>query len=110
MWGWRAVTSFDRKCRDNVEARLFFYIIRLQPRSALLPYSTHIRSDLQPLPEDIPADPYGLYKDKGWVGYGEWLGSETVATFNQQYREFEVALQFVHPMGLKNTAAWQLYW
>jgi hypothetical protein len=27
------------------------------------------------LPEDIPVSPEGVYKDKGWEGYGDWLGT-----------------------------------
>jgi hypothetical protein len=27
------------------------------------------------LPEDIPATPNNTYKDKGWAGMGDWLGT-----------------------------------
>ena len=27
-------------------------------------------------PEDIPATPNRVYKDQGWIGYGDWLGTE----------------------------------
>ena len=28
------------------------------------------------LPVDIPADPYGTYRDKGWKGIKDWLGTK----------------------------------
>jgi hypothetical protein len=30
------------------------------------------------LPKDIPGTPHRIYKDKGWVGYPDWLGTGTI--------------------------------
>jgi hypothetical protein len=32
------------------------------------------------LPADIPASPAKVYRIKGWIGWGDWLGTGTIAT------------------------------
>ena len=45
-------------------------------------------------PEDIPAHPDRGYKGE-WKGWGDWLGTGVVASFNREYRSFEQARNFV---------------
>src|SRR5262249_1044474 len=37
-------------------------------------------------PDDIPANPHVVYADTGWIGYGDWLGTHTIATALRPYR------------------------
>ena len=37
---------------------------------------------------DIPNDPRQVYKNNGWQGMGDWLGTGTVAYKNIQYKPF----------------------
>ena len=60
-------------------------------------------------PDDIPAAPQFAYADHGWAGYGDWLGTGTVATFLRQYRSFKKARAFVRRLGLKSHAEWRNY-
>jgi hypothetical protein len=60
-------------------------------------------------PDDIPAAPQDVYADHGWVGYGNWLGTGTVATFLRQYRSFKKARAFVRRLGLKSFSEWRDY-
>ena len=62
-----------------------------------------------PKPDDIPATPEGTYKDKGWTGWGDWLGTGTVATFNRRFRPFKKARLFVHKLKLRNLDDWCKY-
>lgn len=39
-------------------------------------------------PNDIPAGPYRVYKNKGWVSFGDWVGTGRVAYQNMSYRPF----------------------
>jgi hypothetical protein len=39
-----------------------------------------------------------VYKDKGWVGYGDWLGTS--------FLPFTEARDFVRKLGLKNYHEW----
>jgi superfamily II DNA or RNA helicase len=58
-------------------------------------------------PPNISATPHNTYADKGWNGWGDWLGTNNVATYNRDYRKFENARTFVRSLGLKNRAEWQ---
>ena len=49
-------------------------------------------------PEDIPAYPDGVYKDSGWVSWGDWLGTGRIANQNKVYRSFDEARAFVHSL------------
>ena len=52
-------------------------------------------------PADIPSAPNPTYAKDGWCGFGDWLGTGTVATHQHQYRPFEEARAFVRSRGLK---------
>ena len=50
------------------------------------------------LPDDIPATLDRVYKDKGWTGYRDWLGTE--------YLPFEEARKLSRSLNLKSTTEW----
>ena len=58
-------------------------------------------------PDDIPVNAYRTYKDKGWVSWGDWLGTERVANQRVKHREFSLARLFVHNLNLKNENEWK---
>jgi hypothetical protein len=60
------------------------------------------------LPADIPAIPEKPYK-KVWKGYGDWLGTGTLAPKDRQYRRFEEAREYIHTLGLKGAEEWRQY-
>jgi superfamily II DNA or RNA helicase len=60
----------------------------------------------QAKPLDIPADPYKVYKDKGWMGMGDWLGTERIANQNRVYRSFEEARAFARNLQLNSGKEW----
>ena len=60
-------------------------------------------------PDDIPQKPERTYKNKGWIGVGDWLGTGTVANFNKQYRTFKEAKEFVRSLNLKTQNEWKEY-
>ena len=62
------------------------------------------KSGLRPI--DIPSHPYQVYKDKGWLSWGDFLG------FNEEYvpgkwRTFEEARDFVRSLKLKSHIEWK---
>jgi hypothetical protein len=57
------------------------------------------------LPEDIPAFPYRVYKNKGWVGMGDWLGTGS----RRESRPFEEARKFARSLGLIKVTEWRKY-
>jgi hypothetical protein len=60
-------------------------------------------------PEDIPASPERIYRDKGWVGMGDWLGTGTVANRSVNFRSFNDARSFVRGLDLKSGTGWRKY-
>jgi superfamily II DNA or RNA helicase len=59
-------------------------------------------------PQDIPQKAYRTYRNE-WKGFGDWLGTNFVATQNREYRSFEEAKKYVRSLGLKDQADWQRY-
>jgi len=60
-------------------------------------------------PADIPSNPNTAYANSGWAGFGDWVGTGTVATHLRDYRSFEKARAFVRGLGLKSTNEWYEY-
>ena len=59
-------------------------------------------------PNGIPSTPNVTYK-KYWKGYGDWLGTGYVATFNREYLTFPEAREYVHSLGFKSREEWMNY-
>ena len=49
---------------------------------------------------EIPAGHARVYQNKGWKGYGDWLGTEGVANQNLDFFTFSEARKFVHSLEL----------
>ncbi|MDC3260400.1 DEAD/DEAH box helicase family protein [Winogradskyella sp.] len=62
------------------------------------------------LPVNIPGNPRVVYKNKGWVSMGDWLGTGRIADNLREYLSFEEAREFVHKLKLKNTNDWKAYY
>lgn len=60
-------------------------------------------------PKDIPSNPNIVYKGKGWVSFGEWMGYSRQAYYNVEYRPYEDAIAFVHSLNIKTTKEWKEY-
>jgi hypothetical protein len=61
------------------------------------------------LPADISSYPSGTYNNKGWLDWGDWLGTGTIATSLRKYRSFKSARAFARKLGLKSGAEWQAF-
>jgi len=60
-------------------------------------------------PIDIPKAPDNAYKNKGWLGWGDFLGNGTIASFNRKYLDYNNARNFVINLKLKSGAEWRSY-
>jgi len=60
-------------------------------------------------PPGIPAAPKIVYKDKGWEGMGDWLGTDSIASQFRVYRSYKKAVGFVRKLGLKSQKDWYRY-
>jgi hypothetical protein len=48
-----------------------------------------------------------VYKDSGWLGWGDFLGTGNLARHLIKYRPFHEARAFARSLGLANVAAWR---
>ena len=61
------------------------------------------------LPPDIPSAPDRVYADKGWDGFGDWLGTGRLHASKIKYRSYAQARAFVRALGIRNEPEWQEY-
>ncbi|MFL6359674.1 MAG: integrase repeat-containing protein [Nitrososphaeraceae archaeon] len=59
-------------------------------------------------PADIPTNPNSSYENE-WIGWGDWLGTGTIANQKRKYRPFSNAKQYVQTLGLKSNDEWREY-
>lgn len=59
-------------------------------------------------PNDIPVAPNSVYK-KEWQGWGDFLGTGTIAPQNKKFRSFDEARNFARSLQLKSQTEWNLY-
>ena len=60
------------------------------------------------VPNGIPRSIDDIYKNE-WISWGDFLGTGSVATFNQKFVSFEEAREFVIKLGLKGQKEWREY-
>ena len=85
MAGDGTIATFNRKYLDFEAARAHVRALKLKDQEE---WDKYCKSGKKP--EEIPARPDRTYK-KQWKGYGDWLGTGTIATFNRKYLDFEAA-------------------
>ncbi len=112
------ISSIECKCwsrlaklswRPFEEARRFVHGLGMEKVDDWRKYHKGELTDKGLPPEDIPSDPHSVYNGIGWISYGDWLGTGTVATDLRRYRDFEEARAFVRSLGLKNNKEWMQF-
>ena len=83
------------------EAREFVHGLRLKKQSDWIIYSKSGNK-----PKDIPSSPLKLYQ-KEWHGWGDWLGTGRIATFNRKYLDFNAARAHVRALKLTGKNQWE---
>lgn len=61
------------------------------------------------MPDNIPSNPSKVYKYKGWISWGDYLGTGNIAGNKRVFRPFIQARQFVRSLKLKSEREWKLY-
>ena len=90
-----------KKYRSFEEAREFAKNLKLNSHKEWFDYSKSGKK-----PDDIPTDVARVYKDKGWKGTGDFLGTGTIATQQLIYRSFTDARKYARSLGLKYRKDW----
>ena len=113
LQGWKGMG--DWLGTENVASRLMKYrpfeeasdLVRKLKIKNQKEWRDYCKSGLKP--KDIPANPHGTYKQDGWKGTGDWLGTGSIAPFLRKYRPFEEARHCAHKLKIKNTKEWLKY-
>jgi len=94
------VASYKRKYRPYQEAKKYVQSFKLKNMKE---WYKHCKS--KNFPKDIPANPNVTYK-KEFEGYGEFLGTGTIAPFLREYRSYQEAKKYAQSLKLKNKDMW----
>src|SRR6478672_2543359 len=100
--GTGTIAVFNRKYRSFEDARAYVHSLNLKSQTQWRVWSKTLDK-----PDDIPANPIQVYEDQGWINWGNWLGTGTIAPFNRIYLPFEEARAFARSLGLKNQTEWK---
>jgi len=98
------IAPFKRKFRSFNEAKQYARSLKLKSFSE---WTEFYKS--KKIPFDIPTSPYRAYKNKGWNGWGDWLGTGNIAPYNRKFLSFNQARKYVQPLGLSGYTDWFRY-
>jgi hypothetical protein len=93
-----------KKFRDFESAREFTRKLKLKSQKE---WHDYCKSGNKP--DDIPSSPSGIYKNKGWINTGNWLGTENIQTQQMEFKSFLNAKKYIRLLGLKNSREWLEY-
>lgn len=98
------IASRLKKYLSYHDAKAFVHQLNLKSGEEWIKYS---KSGEKPI--DIPSSPEGTYKNSGWLGMGDWLGTGTIAPGQKQFRSYNDAKSFVHLLNFKGEKEWRHY-
>lgn len=102
--GSRTVAPRLREYRSFADARKYAQSLKLKSATQWYTYARSYN-----LPKDIPASPSRVYRGRGWIGMGDWLGTNNTATQLRQYRSFSAARAFARSLSLRSTIEWRKF-
>ena len=107
--GTGTIASQQKEYRSFDEAKKFVHTLKLKSHTEWRAYCKDEMPNLPPKPDDIPMKPERTYKDKGWKGLGDWVGTGVIVPRLRKYRSFDEAKKFVHTLKLKSHTEWRAY-
>ena len=72
--GTGTIAHSRREFRPFAEARAFVHRLGITGSAEWRKYCAGQMPEKGQRPDDIPTNPDQVYKDHGWIGYGDWLG------------------------------------
>jgi superfamily II DNA or RNA helicase len=96
------IANQQREYREYGSAKSF---IRKLGLKSITEWKNYCKEGNKPM--DIPNNPDQYYKDKGWSGFGDWLGTGTVAPHKRQFKSFKEAREYVHSLGIQSSIEWR---
>ncbi|MDC0276966.1 DEAD/DEAH box helicase family protein [bacterium] len=59
------------------------------------------------IPNSIPKAPQIVFKNKGWKGWGDWLGTGNIGPRNNNFKNLPEASKYVKSLNLKSRSEWK---
>jgi hypothetical protein len=59
------------------------------------------------IPINVPKNPEKIYKNSGWIDWGDWLGTSKISSHKRTFLSFEEAKVEVKKLNLKSIADWR---
>ena len=103
------IASFNKSYRPFKKARIFVHSLKLKSVDEWITFCRGQFPEKGIRPADIPRNPSIIYATKGWLGYGDWLGTGRIANFNKSFRPFKEARNFIHSLKLKSVDEWKRF-
>ncbi|MDG1741418.1 MAG: integrase repeat-containing protein, partial [Crocinitomicaceae bacterium] len=100
-FGTGVVAHYNKKYLEFNKAREFARSLKLKTLSEWREYCQSGR-----VPDDISGSPHNTYKNKGWINYGDWLGTGRVKDGEQDWASFDEAKVFVKKHNIKSKGQW----
>ena len=91
------------------EARLFARKLGLKTQRQWGDYCAGKIPALGVLPASIPRGPAVTYRHKGWLNFGDWLGTDRQGNRYRNFKSFEDARKFARNLGLRSFSDWRNY-
>jgi hypothetical protein len=61
------------------------------------------------LPNDIPTSPNIIYKNDGWISFGDWLGNGNIAPQLKEFCSIKEAMNFAKSKNIKTGKEWRYF-
>lgn len=62
-----------------------------------------------PRPREVPTNPHRSYRGRGWVSWGRFFGTNSVALYDRTFRPFAAARRYVRKLRLADTKEWRAW-
>lgn len=92
-----------------LRARRFARSLKLRNTDEWNTYAQGLSHPDNPRPPEIPYSPGLVYKNSGWAGMGDWLGTGTIDNRKKSFLAFDEARKLVRTLGLKSETEWRKF-
>jgi superfamily II DNA or RNA helicase len=103
------VANQDRVFRDFELARQFVHGLALVTKDQWADYCESGIEGKPPKPADVPSAPAHVYRDSGWINWGDWLGTGSIRPRDRRFLPHKSARSFVRGLGLSGQDQWRAY-
>jgi hypothetical protein len=103
--GYRSRVPYEfRKFRSFTKARKYARKLKLKNSGEWNKFSK-----TEKFPKDMSTSPKGTYANKGWKGWGDFLGTGVIAPQFRNYRSFTKARMYARSLKLKSRKEWNKF-